>query len=606
MSKSLKEGDAPMSANGIRYKQYYEFGDIQKELFESSKTGGNFKDLLEIILSDENIMLAYRNVKNNSGSKTKGSDGYTIIHLAERDKESFLTEIRRTLTSYKPQSIRRVHIPKHDGTKRPLGIPTIKDRLIQQMFLQVLEPICEAKFYNHSYGFRPLRSTRHAIARVQTLININKLHYTVDMDIKGFFDNVDHNLLIKQLWNIGIKDRRVLAIISKMLKAPIQGVGIPSKGVPQGGILSPLLSNVVLNDLDQWVSNQWESFETRHKYSGNDVKITNLKRASQLKEGYIVRYADDFRIMARDHKTAWKWFHAVKGYLKDRLKLDISKEKSKVINLRKRSSVFLGYKIKAVPKSKKYVAKTNVADRNVEQITKRLRGQIKQLKKHPTPGGVALYNSVVLGSQQFFKYATHVNKDFEKIEFSLLKTLRGNLKDVARYGYIKVDKSSAYHKFYGHRKKKTYAFNKAGYLFPISGIKTQNNLNFSQSLNPYNTPKVFSWDMELVKLMRANIPNRSIEYLDNRLSIYSMQKGKCAISNMLLTADIAHCHHKLPVSLGGTDRYNNLVFVHKMVHRLIHATNLEIINKYIKILSLNAVQIRKLNQLRALCKLESI
>ncbi|USK62229.1 group II intron reverse transcriptase/maturase [Peribacillus asahii] len=595
-----------MSAKGIRYKQYYEFGEIQKELYKSSKTRGNFKDLFEIILSDENIMLAYRNIKKNTGSKTKGSDGYSIIHLAEKDKETFLSEIRRALVNYKPQSIRRVYIPKHDGKKRPLGIPTIKDRIIQQMFLQVLEPICEAKFYNHSYGFRPLRSTRHAIARVQTLININKLHYTVDIDIKGFFDNVDHNLLIKQLWNIGIRDKRVLAIISKMLKAPILGEGIPSKGVPQGGILSPLLSNVVLNDLDHWVANQWETFETRHKYSGNDVKISNLKRASQLKEGYIVRYADDFRILARDSKTAWKWFHAVTGYLQDRLRLDISKEKSRVINLRKRSSVFLGYKIKAVPKKKKWIAKTNVADRNVEQITTRLREQIKKLKQHPTPENVALYNSVVLGSQQFFKYATHVTKDFEKIEFNLLKTLRKRLRKVAKYGYIKVDRTSTYQRLYGDRRKKTYAIKKAGYLFPIAAVRTQNNLNFSQSLNPYDTPNVFAWDVELVKLMKANIPNRSIEYLDNRLSRYSMQKGKCAITNMLLTADVAHCHHKIPISLGGTDDFSNLVFVHKLVHRLIHATNVETINKYIKILSLNAMQLRKLNQYRALCKLESI
>ncbi|MED3553870.1 group II intron reverse transcriptase/maturase [Cytobacillus praedii] len=595
-----------MSAKGVRYKQYYEFGEIQKDLYESSKAGESFKDLLEIILSDENIMLAYRNIKTNSGSKTKGSDGFSIINLAEIDKETFLSNIRNTLVNYKPQSIRRVFIPKHDGSKRPLGIPTIKDRIIQQMFLQVLEPICEANFYNHSYGFRPLRSTRHAVARVQTLININKLHYTVDIDIKGFFDNVDHNLLIKQLWNIGIKDKRVLAIISKMLKAPILGEGVPSKGVPQGGVLSPLLSNVVLNDLDQWVANQWETFETRYKYSGNDVKISSLRRASQLKEGYIVRYADDFRILARDSETAWKWFHAVKGYLKDRLRLDISKEKSKVINLRKRSSVFLGYKIKAIPKKKKYVAKTNVADRNVMQITSRLREQIKELKKHPTPENVALYNSVVLGSQQFFKYATHVTKDFERIEFNLLNTLRKRLKKVAKYGRIKVEKSSTYHKFYGDRKKKTYAFKKAGYLFPISAIKTANNLNFSQSLNPYDTPKVFSWDVELVKLMKANIPNRSIEYLDNRLSRYSLQKGKCAITNMLLTVDVAHCHHKVPVFLGGTDSFSNLVMVHKLVHRLIHATNQDTINKYVKVLSLNTMQLRKLNQFRALCKLESI
>ena len=167
------------------------------------------------------------------------------------------------------------------------------------------------KFYNHSYGFRPTRTTRHAVARVQTLVNINKYHYTVDIDIKGFFDNVNHSILLKQVWNIGIRDKRVIAVISKMLKAPIKGEGIPTKGVPQGGILSPLLSNIVLNDLDQWVADQWECFETRYQYSVNYSKYVNLRRNSKLKEGFLVRYADDFRIMTNTHDSAVKWFHAV-------------------------------------------------------------------------------------------------------------------------------------------------------------------------------------------------------------------------------------------------------------------------------------------------------
>ncbi|MGG3805779.1 group II intron reverse transcriptase/maturase [Metabacillus fastidiosus] len=595
-----------MSTKGVRYKQYYDFGETQKELYSKSKLGADFKDLLEIILSEENIMLAYRNIKNNSGSKTKGSDGFQIIHLAEKNKEKFIFEIRDTLKQYKPKAIRRVYIPKPDGSKRPLGIPTIRDRLIQQMFLQVLEPICEAKFFNHSYGFRPLRSARHAVARVQTLININKLHYTVDIDIKGFFDNVNHNLLIKQLWNIGIKDKRVLAIIAKMLKAPIQNVGIPSKGVPQGGILSPLLSNVVLNDLDQWIADQWETFETRYKYSGNDAKIFNLKRTSKLKEGYIVRYADDFRILARDYKTAWKWFHAAKNYLRDRLNLEISNEKSKVINLRKRSSTFLGFKIKAIPKNKKWVAKTNVSDKKIEQIKLKLRKSIKDIQKHPLPETINRYNAVVLGTQQYFKYATHVVKDFEIIEFSLLRTLRNRLRKLSKYGYISVDKNTAYYRLYGDRKRKAYSIKNSGYLFPISAVKTSNNLNFSQSLNPYEIERKFHWDYELVKLMKANILNRTIEYLDNRLSKYSMQKGMCAITKIPLTADLVHCHHKVPISLGGTDKFDNLIIIHKFVHRLIHATELETINNYLKLLNLNTLQIRKLNQLRALCKLENI
>lgn len=164
--------------------------------------------------------------------------------------DSFVDNIRKTFEHYKPNTVRRVEIPKSNGKKRPLGIPTMRDRLIQQMFKQVLEPICEVKFYKHSYGFRPNRSTHHAMARCQYLINRGRFNHVVDIDIQGFFDNVNHSKLLKQLYNIGITDKRVLKIILKMLKAPIKGKGISTKGTPQGGILSPLLSNVVLNDLD--------------------------------------------------------------------------------------------------------------------------------------------------------------------------------------------------------------------------------------------------------------------------------------------------------------------------------------------------------------------
>ncbi|MEK4671128.1 group II intron reverse transcriptase/maturase [Niallia sp. FSL R7-0271] len=596
-----------MSAKGGRHKQYYNFVEIQNNLYQQSKRGkNNFKNLLEKILSDENILLAYRTIKSNTGSKTKGTDGYNIMHIAETDQQTFIGNIRGIVSQYKPKAVRRVWIPKQNGKQRPLGIPTIRDRLIQQMFLQVLEPICEGKFYNHSYGFRPLRTTRHALARVQTLININKLHYTVDIDIKGFFDHVNHNLLIKQLWNIGIRDKRVLAIIRKMLKAPIKGEGIPIKGVPQGGILSPLLSNVVLNDLDNWVSDQWDSFKTRHTYAGNDVKITNLRRTSELKEGFIVRYADDFRVMARDYKTAWKWFHAIKGYLKDRLKLDISPEKSKVINLRKHSSEFLGFKIRAIPKGKKIVAKTNVSDKKKKQIKETLKERIKILQKQPNPENVRLYNSTVLGVHQFFKYATHVVIDFKDIEYRLLRTLKSRLRKITRYGYpLHLSKKATYFKFYSG-KRKVFMIGGRDALFPIGEVRTTSNFNYSQSLNPYDNEDHFVWDKQIIKLMKSRIINRSLEYMDNRLSVYSMQRGLCAITKKPLMAEDVHCHHKKPVSLGGTDEFKNLVVVHKDIHKLIHATKKETIEKYLNVFSLSFTEIKKLNKLRTLCKLEKL
>ena len=123
--------------------------------------------------------------------------------------------------------------------------PTIEDRLIQQCIKQVLEPICEAKFHKDNYGFRPNRSTHHAVSRAMTLMSKSKLHYVVDVDIKGFFDNVDHSKLIKQMWSLGIQDKNLICVINKMLRAEIKGIGVPNKGTPQGGILSPLLANIV-------------------------------------------------------------------------------------------------------------------------------------------------------------------------------------------------------------------------------------------------------------------------------------------------------------------------------------------------------------------------
>lgn len=152
-----------------------------------------------------------------------------------------------------------------------VAVPTIEDRLIQQCILQVMEPICEAKFHKHSYGFRPNRNTHHAISRFRFLAFTVKLEYVVDIDIKGFFDNVDHSKLLKQIWSLGIHDKNLLCVISKLLKAPIQGEGVPSKGTPQGGILSPLLSNIVLNELDWWISNQWETFPSKFPYRWDEV-----------------------------------------------------------------------------------------------------------------------------------------------------------------------------------------------------------------------------------------------------------------------------------------------------------------------------------------------
>lgn len=362
--------------NAVRYSEYYNPQAEFDELYSKSLNGNAFHNLMELITKRENLLLAYRTIKSNTGSQTKGTDGLTIQDYKILDEDSFITIILKRFVNFKPNSVRRVFIDKANGTKRPLGIPSMEDRLIQQAIKQVLEPICEAKFYKHSYGFRPNRSTHHAMGRAANLINVGKCHFVVDIDIKGFFDNVNHNKLIRQLYTLGIRDKQLLAVIKKMLKAEIKGVGIPNKGVPQGGILSPLLSNIVLNELDQWIAGQWENFKTRISYPKNSNKWRALKKTN-LKEGWLVRYADDFKVFTKDRHSAKKWFYAIKDYLKNRLGLDISNKKSKITNLRKRKTEFLGFSLRAAKKRNSRVAYSHICDKKMEQIIQSLRDRTK-------------------------------------------------------------------------------------------------------------------------------------------------------------------------------------------------------------------------------------
>ncbi len=172
----------------IRHSEYYNMQDKYDQLYSSSLNGNNFYKLMDIIGSEENIRLAYRNIKTNKGSKTAGTDGLTIKDIWFLNDTQIIKEVRKRLKCHHPQAVKRVYIPKEgNDDKRPLGIPTIWDRLVQQCILQVLEPICEAKFHNHSYGFRPNRNAHHALSRMVSLMNIGRQHYCVDIDIKGFF-----------------------------------------------------------------------------------------------------------------------------------------------------------------------------------------------------------------------------------------------------------------------------------------------------------------------------------------------------------------------------------------------------------------------------------
>ena len=223
----------------IRYAEYYDLQKTLDSLYADSSKGKVFVHLMELISSEENIRMAYRTIKGNTGSSTAGVDKRTIQDLAKLNEEKYVALIQKQFKSYHPRPVRRVEIPKPNGKTRPLGIPTIVDRIVQQCVLQVLEPICEAKFYDHSYGFRPNRSTEHAIARCDQLIQLSHLYYVVDIDIKGFFDNVNHTKLIQQMWEMGIQDKRLLCIIREIYLFHAGGKGAGAKHRPRVSAACP-------------------------------------------------------------------------------------------------------------------------------------------------------------------------------------------------------------------------------------------------------------------------------------------------------------------------------------------------------------------------------
>ena len=609
----------------IRNSEYYGLEGTFDGLYADSRKGGVFNHLMEIIESEENIKLAYRTVKKNTGSDTAGVDKRTIADLAKLSEEEYVRLIKKQFSNYHPRPVRRVEIPKPNGKTRPLGIPTIVDRMVQQCILQVMEPVCEAKFSENSNGFRPNRSAETAIAQCMRLIQVQHMYHVVDLDIKGFFDNINHTKLIRQIWALGIRDKKLLCIIKEMLKAPIilpSGEKIiPTKGTPQGGILSPLLANIVLNELDWWIASQWEQmstktkFKTRSNAQGTEIKSHTYRalRRSRLKEVHAVRYADDFKIFCPTHEEAVRVYKATEMWLKDRLGLEISPEKSKVVNLKRQYSEFLGFKLKVRKKGKKYVVRSHMSEKAYKKAHEKLSEEVKKLAHSPDDTAQFMqlhnYNAVVAGLHEYYCVATEISEDFGKLAFSINKQLRNRLKgEISRKGTLR---NGFIKEKYGKSRQMRFLHERP--LVPVGYVQPKNAQHKRKSVNKY-TPegrtlihKNLEIDtMTMLWLIRNPVRGRSIEYADNRISLYAAQYGKCAVTGQLMNAHDIHCHHKVPVSVGGTDEYANLVLVLKNVHVLIHASSETTIKRYLSELKLDKSQLEKLNKLRAKAEMPSI
>jgi RNA-directed DNA polymerase len=359
---------------------------------DNTDTNKQTKGLLDRILSAENLNQAYKQVKRNKGAG--GIDGMQVDELLPFLKEH-KNELLQSLRDgkYRPKPVRRVEIPKENGKTRKLGIPTVVDRLIQQAITQVLSPIFEKQFSDNSFGFRPKRSAHDALRRCQVHVS-NGYKYVVDMDLEKYFDTVNQSKLI-QILSETIKDGQVISLIHKFLKAGVMIGGMfeeSPEGVPQGGPLSPLLGNIMLNECDRELEKRGHRF---------------------------VRYADDMMIFCKSKKAAQRALDHILPYIEGKLFLKVNREKTKVshVNYVK----YLGYSF--------YIYRGEGRLRVHPKSIQKLKAKIREVTGRSNGMGIeerrTKLNQVVRGWTNYFKLA-----DAKKLFNELDEWLRSRIRMV--------------------------------------------------------------------------------------------------------------------------------------------------------------------------------
>ncbi len=573
--------------------------EIQDKLYQHSKKvydeGGRpaFKGLLEIMSAEATIITAIHNIKSNHGSETPGVDSKTMRkEYLQRSHSWVIKDIQNAFKHFEPQKIRRVYIDKPGKTeKRPLGIPTIRDRIVQECMRIVLEPIFEAQFFAHSYGFRPMRDAPMALERAKLLVHHTGYHWIVEGDISKCFDSIDHVILLKRLYHMGIRDRRVLQIIKAMLKTGVMDeCEVNEEGTPQGGLISPLLANVYLDIMDEWITKQWEIKKTEYPFSKPYRKYKGLRRTALI-PGFLVRYADDFIIITDTRAHAEDWKKRLQIFLHSKMRLTLSPEKTLITDIRKKYIKFLGYEYKVVPgKARKgYIPRTIPERDRLKRKTDKIAHDIKKIphyySREQMVDAINRINSQIRGIIQYYQCCTWVNISMKKYSRRLQFVARRRLTQY-KGKWIPANQTQNLPRVHQQYKQKIPSMKYRDIYIGFTALsfcKWEKTIPKKEEETPYTEAgRQLFFERTKKRRIHARLDEmyseksaratrygqwgklNNFEFIMNRAYALNRDKLKCRVCGGWLISSMPWTHRVNPnLPLNKVNRVNNLISLHK-------------------------------------------
>ena len=541
--------------------------NLRQRIFRASKNGDLKKvaSLQKLMLrSQSNVLVSVRRVTQvNRGKHTAGVDGVVVKTPKARGK---LVDELSQLTPWQSQPARRVYIPKANGKLRPLGIPVIRDRCLQAMVKNALEPFWEARFEGISYGFRPGRSCHDAISKIYLLAQPHKRkRWVVDADIKGAFDNISHDYLLQTIGQFPARE-----LIKQWLKAGyLDGADFQTTeaGTPQGGVISPLLANIALHGIEEALTVYKTLPNGKTVVASEGIKRNTIGRTvGQLA---VVRYADDFVVFCETKEAAEQVIETLRQWLQQR-GLELSSEKTRIVHLTEGFD-FLGFNVRlyATPQTTrtgwKLLIKPSRA--SVTKIREKLRKVWFSLNGQNAQAVVKSFKPIVRGWANYFRISV-ASQTFHKLDNWMFKR-------AVRYARRNHPKKPAYwmkERYFGALNplypKNSWVFGdkESGmHVLKFQWFKIERHILVKETASPDDASLQAYWALRNCKQSQDLKPSAA--------RIAQKQRGCCRrCGESLFNGEEFDLHYKVSKEAGGSDSYGNLELMHRSCHQQVHTT----------------------------------